>query len=204
MPLLAACYGEVQGCFLPAFPLASHPYAPCILHLLTAARSVCPLPPTCSCVRQLSLDWHVLVQLPLTRLPPRCRQLALVGRDGAMRGMLCALASLPALLPDLQHLLLEPAALDALSEQSHEGAAGTPTVGSAGGANWQLVGGRWRPTRLPGQPRPAPAQRDVLQQLQAAQVQVAELLHPEQLAAVLDGLEGRPQAQAACAAGRQS
>ncbi len=148
------------------------------------------LPPR-SCVRQLSLDWHVLVQLPLTRLPPRCRQLALVGRDGAMRGMLPALASLPALLPDLQHILLEPAALDALSEQRCENHAGPLGGVTAVNGNWHLVGGRWRPARLPGQPRPPPAQRDVLQELQAAKVQVEELLHPEQLAAVLDGLENR-------------
>lgn len=155
------------------------------------------LPPPCSCVRQLSLDWHVLVQLPLTRLPPRCRQLALVGRDGAMRGMLPTLASLPALLPDLRHLLLEPAALDALSE--HQCQAPEALLGSGiSGGNWQMVGGRWRPARLPGQPRPAPDQRDVLRQLQAAKVQVEELPHPEQLVAVLDRLDGRSQAQAAC------
>ncbi|KAL4451910.1 hypothetical protein ABPG75_007572 [Micractinium tetrahymenae] len=155
-----------------------------------------------SCVRQLSLDWHVLVQLPLMRLPPRCRQLALIGRDGAMRGMLSALASLPALLPDLRQLLLEPAALDALSEHRCEGPAGPAgpaALSCVGNCTWQMVGGRWRPARLPGQPRPAPAQQDVLQQLQAAKVQVEELLCPEQLAAVLDRLGG----QAAGAGGRQ-
>lgn len=148
-----------------------------------------PIAP-CSSVRQLSLDWHVLVQLPIMRLPPRCAMLALIGRDGAMRGMLSALAGLPSLLPHLRHLLLEPAALDALWEQQRGAGAGSSNGGGGSGASgWQLVGGRWRPTRLPGQPKPP--QQDVLQQLRQARVEVTELLHTEQLPVVLDQLEQR-------------
>lgn len=94
-----------------------------------------------------------------------------------MHSLLASLARLPSTLPELRCLLLEPAALDALFEARR---------GASGGAGWQLVGGRWRPPRLPGQAKPAAEQADAVQQLREAGVEVSELLHTEELPALLD------------------
>lgn len=158
-------------------------------------------------VHQLSIDWQLLEHLraqaaataaaprqpPSLWLPPHCHQLALVGREGIDSG---PLAALPALLPELRHVLLDPHAQEVLRRQglgtssatdllpSPEAAPGTVP---AGNGDWQLVGGRWRPTRLPGKRRQQPAQ-DVHRLLRQAGVEVVELREPSQLPALLDQL----------------
>lgn len=162
---------------------------------------------TCRSVHQLSIDWQLLEHLraqaaataaaprqpPSLWLPPHCHQLALVGREGIDSG---PLAALPALLPELRHVLLDPHAQEVLRRQglgtssatdllpSPEAAPGTVP---AGNGDWQLVGGRWRPTRLPGKRRQQPAQ-DVHRLLRQAGVEVVELREPSQLPALLDQL----------------
>jgi hypothetical protein len=139
-------------------------------------------------VTQLSIDWQVLQQaLPAegapagAELPPRCRQLALAGSDGGlMRSLLGALPRLPALLPELRELILEPDAQEALWEERR---------GGIGSRAFQRVGGRWLPTCLPGSQPAQPAhqpRQSVLQQLRAAGVEPRDLLAPEQLPAMLD------------------
>lgn len=141
-------------------------------------------PLTCRSLRQLSIDVQLLAVSGL-RLPPGCRQLALMGREKAA-ALRALAAGLPALLqqaPELRHLVLEPPALEALEQ-----------LGS-GGAEPELVqgpGGRWRPTRLPGQPR-LRQQGDALQQLRAAGVEVVELREAGQLLALLDQLAASGQ-----------
>jgi len=67
-------------------------------------------------------------------------------------------------------------------------AAGTAATAASSG--WHMVGGRWRPARLPGQPKPqAQPQKDVLRQLWEAQVAVRELQNVGQLTALLDQLD---------------
>lgn len=140
-------------------------------------------------MRQLSLDIHLLLHLSSLRLPPGCRQLALVGeeRGGALHRVAAALPSLQQQLPELRHLLLEPATIAALERLG---------VAGAGPALQQVVG-RWRPTRLPGQPRPRG--EDPLQQLRAAGVQVVELPdQPRQLPLLLDRLAAAAADAAEC------
>ena len=136
-------------------------------------------------LRQLSLDAHLLPQLHAVHLPPACRQLALVGqvKAPAMRDMLQA--GLPAVLkamPDLQHLLLEPAGVEALDQLE------------LGGPEPALVrgpGGWARPTRLPGQPRRLRHdQANVAAQLRAAGVEVIEVASQRHLPRLLSQLRG--------------
>jgi hypothetical protein len=142
-------------------------------------------------LHQLSIDWQVLHLLRGARgrvalaLPPRCRQLAVVGREGVDGSLL---AQLPRLLPELRHLLLEPCALDLVWRQrTHAAASGD----GATCGDWQLVGGRWRPTRRPGQPRqPHP---DVEQLLKSAGVEVVSLADPASLPSILDRLSADQQ-----------
>lgn len=119
------------------------------------------------------------------RLPPGCRQLALIGREKAA-ALRALAAGVPALLqqtPELRHLVLEPPALEALEQLSSCGPE--PAL-------MQGPGGRWRPTRLPGQPRPR-QQAGVLQQLKAAGVQGVELQEAQELPALLDRLAASGQ-----------
>lgn len=141
-----------------------------------------------SSARQLSLDIHLLLHLPALRLPPGCRQLALVGEErGAAQQVASALPALQQLLPDLRHLLLEPATIAALERL---GTAGTAPA-------LQQVAGRWRPTRLPGQPRMRG--QDPLQQFRAAGIQILELPdQPRLLAPLLDRLAAAPAAALPC------
>lgn len=140
----------------------------------------------CRSVTQLSIDWQVLQQaLPArgapagAELPRRCRQLALPGSDdaGVMRSLIGELPRLPALLPELREVILDPDAQEALW-QERKGA-------------FRKVSGRWLPTRLPGGQSAQQQQQQgqsVLQQLQAAGVEARELLAPLQLPALLDEL----------------
>lgn len=132
-------------------------------------------------LRQLSLDVHLLRHLPSLRLPPRCRQLALVGeeREVAMRILMAGLPDLIPHLPGLRHLILEPAAMWTLDWLRREGCQ--PAL--------QLVAGHWRPTRLPGQPVPPRQGQDVLKQLEQAGIRVVELERQQRLPELLSELE---------------
>lgn len=135
---------------------------------------------------QLSIDLQLLAQGGV-RLPPGCRQLALMGREkaAAMRALASGLPALLQQLPDLQHLLVEPEALQALEQMHSCGPEPALALGP---------GGRWRPTRLPGQPRPR-QQADALGQLRAAGVQIVEVHDAGQLPAVLDQLASSSSSQ---------
>lgn len=113
----------------------------------------------------------MLLHLPSLRLPPGCRQLALVGqeRGAALQAVAAALPSLQQQLPELRHLLLEQEALQLERHFQLEE-----------GLELQQVAGRWRPTRLPGQARQWQQQQqaDPLQSLLKAGVEVVQL--PEQ------------------------
>lgn len=138
-------------------------------------------------LRQLSIDWQVLHLLRGIRgpaalaLPPHCRQVAVMGQEGVDGSLL---TQLPGLLPELRHVLLEPSALELMWRQRAHATSGSDGGGSSG--SWKLVGGRWRPARLPGQPRQP--QPDVEQLLERAGVQVIRLIHPSGLHSILDRL----------------
>lgn len=161
----------------------------CVVQWLCTVMQLDHLPPALchsirSSLRQLSIDVQLLAHSSL-RLPPGCCQLVLMGREkaAAMRALASALPTLLQQAPQLQHLVVEPPALEALEQLS------------SGGPEPALVqgpGGRWRPTRLPGQPRQR-QQQGVLQQLRAAGVQVVELREPRQLPALLDRLAANGQ-----------
>ncbi|KAI3437894.1 hypothetical protein D9Q98_000339 [Chlorella vulgaris] len=133
-------------------------------------------------VRQLSIDWQLLhliqpqpstgaeQQPPAIMLPAHCRDLALLGREGVRPDFL---SQLPLLLPELRTVVVEPA-LDLL--RTGDGSAG----------EWRRVGGYWRPTRLPGQPRQRTPQPDVQQVLLDAGVRVVELSRVTELSALFD------------------
>lgn len=138
-------------------------------------------------MQQLSIDLQLLAEMAAVRLPPGCRQLALVGgheKAAAMRALLAGLPAVLQQLPDLQHLLLQPAAHEAL--QDLESGQAEPLL-------VQGPGRRWRPTRLPGQPRAGQhggqqQQGSLREQLRLAGVEVVELADGQPLAAQLERL----------------
>lgn len=148
-----------------------------------------PSCPCCSSMRQLSVDLHTVLQDYVVhaslRLPPGCQQLALVGcvHGESLDSAAALMRRLPLLLPELRHLWLHPELLDALDALPEGGTAATAE------ATLTRVAGRWRPTRLPGQPK---RRADPLQPLWCAGVQIVAL--PDDDLCQLPALMGRPAA----------